>query len=478
MKDKRDKLKGITIKDESVIEKIIASEKDDILDGILAVNMDNFNKVNEAVGNEEGDRILVDIFDEIQHLFRGTDIVVRLKGDEFIIFNKNIGDINNAEILVENVLRAIHNLGEENQIKLTASVGIAIFPIHGKTYEDLKSKAYQSMYRAKNSGKNRFRLFDSARTKALYHEAINNRNALFEFLSNNDFSFYDRGSDISEMAIHILYEDRDIISALNSIMELLCIYLGFSRTYILTTQEPAIHDLHKISYCIPGFEGGTESEVLQMIREDLICRLYDEYHDVELLHNTDDNIESNILEYMSSQKIKDMLYLPILKGDVFVGAAVFENQTDNIIDFQEEILQVLKNEMNVIQSYVSNIHSKRKNKEYIAKLEMLDNIDAYVYVVDTNTHDITFANRKALKTTSTPQIGEKCYKIVCDGALPCEDCPFNEMNKDDSHATASSEKYNNFARKWTKNLYSWMDTRENNGKCIIISVDVDEYFKK
>ena len=478
-KKREDTSKKKDILQETDIIEMIESETEELLDGILVVNMDNFNKVNEKFGVEEGDRLLDIVYDEIQHTFRGTDMVVRLKGDEFIVFNKNIGDINNAETLAENVLRAIAGAGAKNNCTLSGSVGIAIYPIHGNTYDDLKNKAYQSMYRAKNSGKNRFRLFDSARTKALYHEAINNRNALFEVLNRQDFSFDTiKGTNLSEIAIHILYEERDIISALNSIVELLCIYLGFSKTYILTTQKTDIHDLHKIGYSIPGYENGVQSEIIQMLREDLVCRLYDEYKDVTLLHFEDENLEINIQEYMDSQKIKDLLFLPILKGEEFFGGVVFENQTDNIIDFQTETLQMLKREMHVIQSYISNINSKRKNKEYISKLEMLDNIDAYVYIVDMNTYELTFVNRKSQKCSTLPQIGEKCYKIARNNETPCEDCPFKEMNKDDAHASAVQEFYNYIARKWTKNLYSMLDTIENNGKCIIISVDINDYFDK
>lgn len=477
MEDKKVKEELISEK-ELQIASIIEKENKDILDAVLVFNMDNFNKVNEILGKEEGGHILDIVFDEINRIFRGTDQVLKLKGDEFLIFNKNIGDVNNAEILAENVLRTVSNLEVLENVKLSASVGIAIFPIHGDNYETLKSKAYQAMYRAKNSGKNQFRLYDNARTKALYHEAINDRNALYDILSKNEYSMELLDTNLSEIAIQILYEDRDIISALNSIIELLCIYLGFSKSYILSTRQTEIYDINKVSYCITGFESGVQSDIITKIRKDLICRINEEYRDICLIHDSDDGLEVNIFDYMDSQKAKDILFVPILKGEEFFGAVVFENHTDTIIDFPADTLQMFKREMNVIQSYVSNINSKRKNKEYIAKLEMLDNMDAYVYVVDTNTYDITFVNRKGLKCNTLPQIGEKCYKVLRNQDSPCEDCPFSNMNKDDSHSSACRESYNYCARKWTKNLYSWLNTRENNGKSIIISVDINDYFEE
>ncbi len=456
----------------------IENENRDILCSILAVNIDNFCKVNETFGRDEGDRILVTIYNEIHQVFRGTDIIIHLKGDEFIIFNQNIGMINNAEVLAENLLYTVSKIKLDNNCRLTASIGITVFPIHGRSYEELKNKAYQSMYSAKSSGKNCFRLYDSARTKALYHEAKNNNKYLYDIITKKNYETEDIDTKLGEIAIHILYEDRNIISALDSIVELVCMYLGFSRTYVRMFGDSNIKDINGVAYNLPGYESGAETEALQLIREDLISRLFEEYHEVKLLNIHDDEMEANILEYMKDQKLNDLLFFPIIVGNNFMGAAIFENQSNNIIDFQVETLKELEKQLNIVKSYISNIHSKKKKKEYISKLEMLDNMDAYVYIVDKNNYEITFLNRKALKTCDIECIGKKCYKLINNCDSPCKDCPLKLMNDDNLHASYCKETYNYATRKWTKNLYSWMDTRDNNGKCIIISVDINEYFEE
>lgn len=158
--------------DENSIKREIENENQDVLHGIIVFNIDNFIIVNEMYGRAYGDRILKIVSDQMSKMFRGTDIVVKLRGDEFIVLTKNIREIRNIELLATKLLDSVSGIKVMDSFFLTASVGLAIYPFHGTDYSELKNKAYQAMLRAKANGKNRYRLYDSARTKALYHEYI------------------------------------------------------------------------------------------------------------------------------------------------------------------------------------------------------------------------------------------------------------------------------------------------------------------
>ena len=462
---------------ESIIEAEIMNETDNVLHGILIFNIDNFVKVNEMFGRSNGDQILQIIKENTNRLFRGSDIILQIRGDEFLVYNRNIGEINNAEILAEKLLTAISSICVNDTFHLTASVGISIYPFHGKNYQELKNKAYQAMYRAKANGKNGFRLYDAARTKKRYHE-LKYQNDFKYDTYDEDLIYNIRDKRFIDTAIQILYEDKDIFSGINSILELMCIYLGFSRTYIFTQEKHSLYEEQKMQYCIPGYEIGKESDVLRQIKGDLLCRLYENYHDLKLIHESIPSLEPNVEKYMEEQKIKDLLFYPLIKGEQYIGALVFENMTSNVIDFDKDALQLLKNQLHIIQSYIFNIYPKKKNKEYIVKLELFDNIDAYTYIVDSNTYEIDFLNRKALFCNESNKLGEKCYEIFRNSDHPCDDCPMKKMDVDEPHACANGEFFNYSVRKWTKNLYSWLDTRENSGKCIVISVDINEFFEE
>ncbi len=470
--EQRKERKGQLNYDEHVIEDEIRKEDGKSIHEILVFNIDNFSQVNETFGHEVGDEVLKLIKENTLRLFRGSDIIVQISGGEFLVYNKNIIDINNAETLAENLLKSISSICINDIIRLTASVGIAIYPLHGKDYYELKTKAYQAMYSAKANGKNGFRIYDAARTKNKFSD--------FKYGNNNDqtFSLNPLDDKFKELAIQILYEDRDTVSAINTILELMCINLGFSRAYIYTKKDMDTYEAQKLKYCMPGFETGKETEALQFIREDLSYRLYDIYKDIIFIKENDEKLDSNIKTYIEDQKIKDLLFFPVIQSGDYEAAVIFENMTDNVIDFNKKALNKLKGQMKIIQSYIYNIYSKWKNKEFISKLELFDNIDAYTYIIDYDTYDINFINRKALFSDESNKLGEKCYKIFQNREEPCEDCPMKNMNKQNPHDCANGEMFNFSVRKWTKNLYSWMDTREHHSKCILISVDISEFFEE
>lgn len=458
--------------DEHTIEEEISKEDGSSIHGILVFNIDNFSQVNETFGYEVGDEIIKLINENTLRLFRGSDIIVQLNGGEFMVYNRNIGEINNAETLAENLLKSISAICINDTFRLTVSVGIAIYPLHGKDYQELKTKAYQAMYSAKANGKNGFRIYDSARTKKRFNE--------FKYGNGNNetFSLNPLDKNFKELAIQILYEDRDTVSAINTILELMCIYMGFSRAFIYTQKELDTYEEKKLRYCISGFETGKETETLKYIQGDLACRLYDISKDIVLIHCNDKTIDSNIKKYLDDQKARDILFFPVIQAGNYEAAVIFENMTDNIIDFDHNALQKLKSQMKIIQSYIFNISSKGKNKEYISKLELFDNIDAYTYIIDYDTYDIDFINRKALFSNETNKLGEKCYRIFQNREEPCDDCPMRRMNKQNPHDSSSGDMFNYSVRKWTKNLYSWMDTREHNSKCILISVNINDFFEE
>jgi len=92
---------------------------------------------------------------------REIDIVSRLGGDEFTVIIESAQALDEIVVIAKRIITTIaqpYRLGEF-ELELSASVGIAVFPSDGRTGEELLKKADDAMYRAKNSGKNTFRLY-------------------------------------------------------------------------------------------------------------------------------------------------------------------------------------------------------------------------------------------------------------------------------------------------------------------------------
>ena len=144
----------------SLIDDALAKSEPGERHALFVVDIDNFKEVNDHLGHLAGDRMIVQTASLLRGQFREGDIVGRVGGDEFVIF---LRDVNSQAVLrkAERILRICSKLtaGEEGTIPVSGSLGVALAPLDGRTYEDLFRRADNALYAAKNSGKNSFRVY-------------------------------------------------------------------------------------------------------------------------------------------------------------------------------------------------------------------------------------------------------------------------------------------------------------------------------
>lgn len=124
--------------------------------GVLFVlDVDNFKKINDTMGHAFGDEVLRNLAVRLQSMFRATDIVGRTGGDEFMVFLKDIRDITMIEREGKKIEQFFHQfeVGEYVKYSVTASVGAAVFPGDGNTFENLYKSADNALYVSKRHGK-------------------------------------------------------------------------------------------------------------------------------------------------------------------------------------------------------------------------------------------------------------------------------------------------------------------------------------
>ncbi len=132
---------------------------------LFFMDLDNFKYINDTLGHEAGDKLLIQIGQKLKEIFRTSDMVTRLGGDEFTIIIENTREIDNLNIthLAEKLLTHLSNtpiMIDGRQFTVNASLGVAKFPEHGSDSDILLRHADTAMYSAKKSGKNRYAIFD------------------------------------------------------------------------------------------------------------------------------------------------------------------------------------------------------------------------------------------------------------------------------------------------------------------------------
>ncbi len=120
---------------------------------LLFIDLDRFKPINDAHGHEAGDTVLIQVAQRLNALLRETDLVCRQGGDEFVVLLPDHEGLDGLLFLAQKLLNAIetpYELGHLS-LNLSASIGIAIYPDHGQTVDQLIQSADTAMYRAKAS---------------------------------------------------------------------------------------------------------------------------------------------------------------------------------------------------------------------------------------------------------------------------------------------------------------------------------------
>ncbi|MEA2497092.1 MAG: hypothetical protein QOJ29_5003 [Thermoleophilaceae bacterium] len=122
--------------------------------GVLLVDLDEFRQVNEKLGRESGDALLIGVAERLRTATRDSDTVARLEGDEFGILLSGNTNVETAEGIAWRIREAFMHpfLINDNVIDVRASIGIAFFPQHGRATADLLRRADLAMHQAKRSG--------------------------------------------------------------------------------------------------------------------------------------------------------------------------------------------------------------------------------------------------------------------------------------------------------------------------------------
>jgi len=125
---------------------------------ILFLDLDGFKAINDGHGHDAGDHVLIDVASRLTSVLRDSDTACRVGGDEFLIV---LGVVESRDDIADVCERLINAIGkpvefEGSELSIGVSIGAALFPEHGQTFDTLRSKADSAMYGVKKAGRNNY----------------------------------------------------------------------------------------------------------------------------------------------------------------------------------------------------------------------------------------------------------------------------------------------------------------------------------
>ncbi|MCG9753937.1 diguanylate cyclase [Shewanella insulae] len=128
---------------------------------VMFIDLDNFKAVNDTLGHDAGDRLLCEVARSLTNSLRKDDLVARIGGDEFLVILPNVENLNLVESVVQKLMTSVKSsLILDCEIDfVTLSAGLSVYPDDDVNADGLIKKADESMYLAKNNGKDNYRFW-------------------------------------------------------------------------------------------------------------------------------------------------------------------------------------------------------------------------------------------------------------------------------------------------------------------------------
>lgn len=158
---------------------------------LLYVDLDDFKKINDTLGHDTGDRLLVDVAARLRELVRTADTLGRLGGDEFVAVLGDLRDPADAQLVAEQLISSLRKpfAIDGRELMVTTSIGISVYPDDGEQASELLRKADSAMYHAKSQGRNTYAFFTEEMNHRVSHRLAIEQ-AMHGALQRGEFSVY------------------------------------------------------------------------------------------------------------------------------------------------------------------------------------------------------------------------------------------------------------------------------------------------
>ena len=359
----------------TLIKDYLRTDSREIFDALIIVDVDNFKQVNDNLGHLFGDSVLVDLSQEMQDLFRSSDVVGRIGGDEFLVFIRGIKHRTHIAEKAADICKIFDLLySGENEEKITGSLGISIFPQDGTTYDELFKKADIALYSSKNAGKNCYTFYSDIDAPMDLEDGQSYVNKYRKDASlSPGREVFD--SQITDFAFDIMNKTKNVSSAISMLLSKVGKHFNLSRVSVVETTEEPYSFKYTYQWCAKSVVSRLEQTIV--LGEDRWKQLIDDYDDNDIIMLTEfENTASYpdiLMDDVSSNPIRSLLNCAIYDSGEYKGFVSLTDCTRNRVWTIDEV-RALKNITKIISSYLLKMRAFQKANRMVDQLTNYDNL--------------------------------------------------------------------------------------------------------
>lgn len=364
----KDKLTGLHSRDmgEKLIKQYLRIKPKDELCALCIIDVDNFYEINSLYGREFGNSVLEDVAEKLTAVMRPTDIIVRLGGDEFMVFTKNTNKTY-IKSFGTSISRRVNSIyaGNEKDISISCTIGI-VHTLYSDKYDELFDYAYKTLMFAKKTKKGSSLLYSEVShlvdSKVL--DAMITDKGVTDIMDENPNG---KGNIVS-FAYALLEKSKDLKTAINLLFPKIAKIYDFSRIIIFEMNDDNMYYKFTYHWCEKG-KPTNFNDVYDFNRKDYnaLIDYFERDGLVQITPKIMTKLSKSLRKMLEKNDKNQYIFSAIYNEGIFRGCLIFETHDKNRKLSSAEI-STLKELSRVIATHINIVNADFASK---AKSEFL-----------------------------------------------------------------------------------------------------------
>ena len=420
----------------ALIEEYISANQNQ--GAFMMLDIDNFKRVSDTLGHLYGDAVLSELAHTLKSLFRDTDIIGRVGGDEFVVFMTNINELAVIRTKAERILSAFKRpfRTENAEQGISCSIGVSIYPGHGSTYDELMQKADSSLYFSKSSGKDQCTLYaDDVQSCGLF--ALGEARGTTEIAVPHGFVQKNFRENVAEYILKLFYQYDDVDTAVPILLEFVGNSFKMGRMDVSVFSEDDTYYEILYEWCDEGVSPLKKEGKKFFADEWSSIKAQLDENDILLCQDADIGIPDYLEnDHMRVRGVKSTMLCYIIEKGKRRAVLAFEYLKEKHI-FTKEEKETIRTISDTISLFVLRAREHALYNEKVSQMKnwevVLDETDDVVYVSDAQNYDLLYLNKagRELPWINGREFrGRKCHEFFFGTDKPCSFCTMDLLSKD------------------------------------------------